>query len=125
MDLIGRVLTAAVAELPPRDRLRLRCYYAEDLTLAQIGATLAEHEATVSRNLTRTRRSLRARTETVLRVEQGMGEAEIDECFSAVAQNSGPLDIAEMLGSGPEDRAHGLSYEASAARKEVAPDRSK
>lgn len=125
VDLIGHVLTAAVAQLAPRDRLRLRCYYAEDLTLAQIGATLAEHEATVSRNLARTRRTLRAQVETVLRVEHGMGEAEIDECFSAVAQNTGPLDIAEMLGSGAEDRAHGPRNQASAARKEVAPDRSK
>ena len=51
--LMRRSVTAAVAALAPRDRLRLRCYYAQDLTLAQIGRMLKESEATASRHLSR------------------------------------------------------------------------
>ena len=40
--------------LAPRDRLRLAYYYVEELTLAEIGKLLGEHEATVSRKLERT-----------------------------------------------------------------------
>ena len=43
------VLAAAIAALEPRDRLRLACYYAQEMTLAQIGTLTREHEATVSR----------------------------------------------------------------------------
>ncbi len=52
--LIQAAITVAISRLPPRDRLRLACYYAQDLTLAQIGRTLGEHEATTSRHLART-----------------------------------------------------------------------
>ena len=48
-----RSVTAAVAAPEPRDRLRLRCYYAQDPTLAQIGRMLSESEATASRHLSR------------------------------------------------------------------------
>ena len=54
---IQRTLLAAIAVLEPRDRLRLGCYYAQQMTLAEIGRLLREHEATVSRNLARSRRT--------------------------------------------------------------------
>ena len=57
-SLTERALQRAVAALPARDRLRLGCYYAEGLTLAQIGRLLGEHEATVSRQLARDRKSV-------------------------------------------------------------------
>lgn len=112
LTVIRRALAAALAELAPRDRLRLSCYYAQDLTLAQIGKALGEHEATVSRHLARTRREIRTRVELELRDREGMDEAQITECFAAVVQDSGPLDVAEMLGSGSckkvvEDRSIG------------------
>ena len=53
------VLARAIAALAPRDRLRLACYYAQEMTLAQIGKLTREHEATVSRQLARTRRDSR------------------------------------------------------------------
>ena len=58
-----RSVSAAVTALAPRDRLRLRCYYAQDLTLAQIGRMLNESEATASRHLSRARRDIRAAVE--------------------------------------------------------------
>ena len=112
LALMRRVVVAAVASLTPRDRLRLSCYYAQDLTLAQIGRTLGEHEATVSRHLARARREIREHVERDLRDRERMSESEIAECFAAVVENTGFLDVADMLSSG-------------AARKEVVQDRSK
>jgi len=100
VDAIQHALTAAVARLEPRDRLRLACYYAQNLTLAQIGRTLREHEATTSRNLARTRRAIREDVEQQLR-HTGMSEAEVAECFATVSADAGPLDLKEIL---PEER---------------------
>ncbi len=101
-DVIGRAVMAEVHALAPRDRLRLRCYYAQNLTLAEIGRLLGEHEATVSRQLARTRRTIRTQVESRLRHREGMTDAEIAECFAAVLEDPGPLDIVEMLGADPE-----------------------
>ena len=98
MDVMRRVITATIAALPARDRLRLRCYYAQDLTLAQIGKALGEHEATVSRNLARARRTIRAQVEFALGRREGLSEAEIAECFAAVLEDPGTLDVAEIFG---------------------------
>ena len=102
LGLLRHLIAAVIAALPVRDRLRLRCYYAQDMTLAEIGKVLNEHEATVSRNLARARRTIREQVERRLRDEQGMSEDEISECFAAVVEDSGPLDLADLLGSEPE-----------------------
>ena len=104
VDSIQRALTAAVARLEPRDRLRLACYYAQNLTLAQIGRTLREHEATSSRNLARTRRAIREDVEQQLR-QNGMSEAEVAECFATVSADAGPLDLNEILQGTPLRRS--------------------
>ena len=112
------VLAAAIAALNPRDRLRLRCYYAEDMTLAQIGRVTREHEATVSRQLARTRRDLRDDAVGRLKRERGFTDAEIAECVSAVTGDAGTLDLGLLLGGR-------LRSDASAkARKKEPVDRS-
>jgi RNA polymerase sigma-70 factor len=116
IEVMRRLVMAAVGALPARDRLRLRCYYAQQLTLAQVGTLLREHEATVSRQLSRSRKAIRRHVEAALREDEGMNEAEIEECFAAVLRDSGPLDLAEMLGPEAPD---GLE-----PRKEIAHDRS-
>jgi RNA polymerase sigma factor (sigma-70 family) len=95
--LIELVLTAAMAALVPRDRLRLSMYYVRGLTLAEIGRLLREHEGTVSRHLTRTRRELRASMETRLRTTHGLDAVAIDECFRAVLDDTGGLDLGQVL----------------------------
>lgn len=117
--LMHRGVTAAVAALAPRDRLRLRCYYAEGLTLAHIGRMLKESEATASRHLSRVRREIRAAVEGQLR-EQRMSDAEIADCFAAVVADSANLDLAEMLGS-----ESGSGSGPGPGRKNPGPDRSK
>jgi len=90
-------LAGAVANLPPRDRLRLACYYAQELTLAETGKLLGEHEATCSRQLARTRKILRSDIEGALRTEGRLNEAEIAECVASVSEDAGPLDLRELL----------------------------
>jgi len=99
VQLLRRAVTAAVARLAPRDRLRLGYYYAEDLTLAQIGRALGEHEATVSRNLAKARREIRADVERQLREGEHMSRTQIDECFAAVVDDARTLDVADLLSS--------------------------
>jgi DNA-directed RNA polymerase specialized sigma subunit len=101
--MVQEALTRALADLPARDRLRLACYYAQDLTLAQTARLLGEHEATSSRQLNRTRRALREDVEQQLRVEQRLTEAEISQCFASVADDPGPLNLGSML-SGESER---------------------
>ena len=98
MQLMQAALTAAIAALAPRDRLRLRCYYAQEMTLAQIARVTREHEATVSRQLARTRKDLRANLERRLQTEHRLNAAEIRECVSSVIDDAGTLDLGALLG---------------------------
>ena len=97
--LIEGALGRALSRLDALDRLRLGCYYAQDLTLAQIGRLLGEHEATVSRHLARSRRAIREDIEHQLRVEAGLSDVQIAECFECVIDDAGPIDLGEMLNS--------------------------
>ena len=91
-------LRQAVETLPARDRLLLGCYYVQEMTLAAIGRMLKEHEATVSRHLTRIRKDLRERIEGELRRAHAMDDDAVAECFRAVASDAGPLNLRELLG---------------------------
>jgi RNA polymerase sigma-70 factor (ECF subfamily) len=94
-------LSAAIAALPARDRLRLSCYYVQDLTLAAIGRLLKEHEATASRHLTRTRSVIREAVWARLRTDHGMDDEAIAECFRSIAADAGGLDVAGLIGTVP------------------------
>ena len=94
--LFQHAMAAAIARLAPRDRLRLSSYYAEDLTLAQIGRLLGEHEATVSRHLAKTRRVVREDVEQQLE-EAGLSPDEVEECFDQATEDAGELDLAELV----------------------------
>jgi RNA polymerase sigma factor (sigma-70 family) len=109
LALIRQALAQAVAGLVARDRLRLGCYYAQELTLAETGRVLREHEATVSRHLARTRRAIREQVERQLRDAAGLNATQVGRCFELVTEDAGPLDLSKMLGGG---------------RKEPEPDRS-
>jgi RNA polymerase sigma-70 factor (ECF subfamily) len=110
LALVQRALSGAMSRLTPRDRLRLGFYYAQELTLAQTGRLLREHEATVSRQLARTRKIIREEVERELRAELSSHD-EVERCLASVSGDAGPLDLGEMLGS-------------VGARKKAATDRS-
>jgi RNA polymerase sigma-70 factor (ECF subfamily) len=94
--LAQAALNAAVADVDPRDRLRLRLYYGERLTLAQVGRLLGEHEATVSRNIDRARRQLRRDVETRLSRDHGLDANAVRECLRTAA-DSAELDVSSLL----------------------------
>ena len=112
LQAMQRALGLAVADLNARDRLRLACYYAESLTLAETGRALNEHEATVSRQLARSRRAIRESVERRLRDDAGLNAAQIAQCFVSTSDDAGTIDLDRILA-------------AAAARKETAPDRSR
>jgi hypothetical protein len=94
-----------MAELPARDRLRLACYYAQELTLAQTGKVLGEHEATASRALARTRATVRRAVERDLRGKAGLTDTEIARCFECVTEDAGPLSLHDMLDTDSRESA--------------------
>jgi RNA polymerase sigma-70 factor (ECF subfamily) len=96
-ELMRAALQRALAMLEPRERLRLACYYAQGLTLAETGRLLGEHEATCSRQLARTRKQLRSDIERDLRTVGGLGDAAIADCVAAISEDAGPLDLGELL----------------------------
>jgi RNA polymerase sigma factor (sigma-70 family) len=104
--LFTRALSAALQKLQPEDRERLRYYYAEEKTLAEIGRLFEEHESSVSRHLERSRIELRQQVENILRrgftaangsaAEPGLSDAEIALCVEYSAENT-PLDLDKLL----------------------------
>ena len=120
--LIRDALTGAVSELPSRDRLRLACYYAQELTLAETGKLLGEHEASCSRHLGRTRKTLRGEIERRLRDEHGLSATEIGDCFAASSQDPGELDLRQFLRMEPASTKR--AARSQEPRKESPDDRS-
>ena len=112
VPLVLAALIAAVYALDPRDRLRLRSYYVSGLTLAEIGRITAEHEATVSRHLARTRRGLRAAVERHLKDHTKLTPDRVARAFELALEDPGSLDLQRV-------------FDRTSPRKESAVDRSK
>jgi RNA polymerase sigma factor (sigma-70 family) len=104
-------LNKALNALDPRDRQRLRLYYADQQTLAAIGRELGEHESSVSRNLDRIRRELRASVEAALRSGQfqsqngtypqpALTDEQISLCFEYAAEDA-PLNFDQVFPKEP------------------------
>lgn len=105
LELFRRTLEVALGLLEPRDKNRLRLYYAEQRTLAEIGRELGEHESSVSRNLERARRELRRQVEQALRggaadangaSKSGLSDAQIALCFEYAAEDA-PIDFDKLF----------------------------
>jgi RNA polymerase sigma-70 factor (ECF subfamily) len=92
---VDRALDRALAALPPRDRLRLAYYHADDLTLAAVGRLLGEHEATVSRKLQKTRDQLKSAIDAVLISELRLGPEERRACYEDAIQ-LGRFEIGQL-----------------------------
>jgi RNA polymerase sigma factor (sigma-70 family) len=112
--LFSRTIELALGLLDPLDRRRLRLYYSEQQTLAEIGRELAEHESSVSRNLERIRRQLRHDVEDLLRKgrgaenglpnEAGLSDAEISLCFEYASEEV-PIDFAKLFPAANEAKS--------------------
>ena len=116
--LLDTTFRESMAELDPRDRLRLRYYYVQGLTLAETGRLLHEHEASVSRHLSAARKVIRRSVERRLK-EAGLNPEQIALCFESVTEDAGSLDLDRVLGAavGARDPDAGVhSKERSATR---------
>lgn len=99
-ELVGAALETAIATLEARDRLRLRAYYEQDLTLAQVGRITQESEATVSRQIARARRTLRDQVERTLADQHALDPAELSRCLASAMDDAGTIDLRRLFGSG-------------------------
>ena len=97
VPMLREVVRDAFAALAPRERLRLSLYYRQGLRLAAAGRLLGEHEATVSRQLERTRRRLREDVEERL-TARGLDAAERARCFEVAVEDWG-FDLGQVLPS--------------------------
>ena len=110
---IDRALSAALASLMPHERMILASYYVDQLTLAEIGRMLHEHESTVSRQLERLRRDLREAVTQALRretpacnarpAEPALDAAQVELAFEYALQDW-PFDLSQAL-SAPDPAA--------------------
>ena len=106
VSIFVRAFAAALASLDPRDEQRLRLYYAQEQTLAEIGRQLGEHESSVSRNLDRVRLALRRSVEETLRkggpavngfaADAGLSDAQISLCFEYASADAS-FDLEKLL----------------------------
>ncbi|HEY1925584.1 MAG TPA: sigma-70 family RNA polymerase sigma factor [Candidatus Acidoferrum sp.] len=111
LALFAAALDHALNALDRQDKLRLRLYYVDQQTLAQIGRDFGEHESSVSRHLDRIRRELRVVVEATLRAGQlgspngtqpqpALSDAQISLCFEYAAEDA-PINFDKLFpGSG-------------------------
>lgn len=112
LHLLADALKQAISSLNQLDRIRLISYYLKDFTLAEIGKTMNEHEATVSRKLERVRQELKDRVIAILKSgcaatngphakpgrdgACGLDDAQIQLCFE-YATEAWPFDFSQLL----------------------------
>ena len=106
LERFREALTGALLSLDERDRCRLQLYYGEDRTLAEIGRAIGEHESSVSRNLERVRKELRATVEGLLRAGSaavnggpaptGLDDAQVALCIQYAAEEA-TIDLDKLL----------------------------
>ena len=82
---VQRAIDTAIDGMASQDRLRLRLYYGQDMTLAAIGRVLGEHEATVSRKLEKARKALKRDVERALDA-QGLKGDQVARAFELAAE---------------------------------------
>jgi RNA polymerase sigma factor (sigma-70 family) len=112
LALLHAALREALAHVSADDRARLRAYYLDSLTLAEIAQQRGEHEATASRHLERCRRELRAHVERRLLEGQpspdgrapqpALSAAQVALCFEYAVEDW-PFDLKSALDRGSGD----------------------
>ncbi len=98
LEMLRQALSEALSRLEPRERLRLSYYHVQELTLAQVGKLLGEHESTASRKLEQTRRQVREEVEHRLRADHGLSEEDVRACYEA-ALEGWPFEVTRLLGA--------------------------
>ena len=99
VKLFQMALETALERIEARDKMRLKLYYVEERTLAEIGKRLGEHESSVSRNMDRIRKEIRENIEEILGEPvpgPAMSGAQIALCFEYAAEDV-PIDLGKLL----------------------------
>jgi RNA polymerase sigma-70 factor, ECF subfamily len=109
LGLLHAALREALERVSDDDRGRLRAYYLDSLTLAEIAKQRGEHEATASRHLERCRRELRAHVERRLldgepprdgrASPMALSVAQVELCFEYAVEDW-PFDLRSALDRG-------------------------
>jgi len=105
LSCFSAALQHSLKLLHSADRERLEFYYARQMKLAEIGRQLGEHESSVSRNLERIRRELRALAEQHLRDAFSLSDAEIQQCFEYAAEDV-PIDFRQLFPDAKPGTSH-------------------
>lgn len=115
-------LSTCLNTLHAQDRKRLELYYARAKTLAEIGRLLGEHESTVSRNLERAGREIRAKVEDCLRTGHHsdhpsrdlspLDDAQIALCFQYASEDA-PIDFRKIFPEKPAGKSESGRKESS------------
>ncbi len=95
-ETFERSLSRAISELTAEDRLLIKLYYFDKLSLREAGALLCVHEATASRRLTRLHKDLRARLEAILTKDCGWSQAEASSALTNASANL-EIDLESLL----------------------------
>lgn len=93
---LSEAVEAVLRDLPSSEKLLLSYAYVQQLTLKQIGRLRGEHEATVSRHLTKLRKKLRKRLEGYLRSVRNLSAYEVDRCLDFAVRGLG-VDLDRVL----------------------------
>jgi RNA polymerase sigma-70 factor len=95
---LQQAFDAALTALEANDRLRLACYHADGMTLAEIARLFHEHEATASRKLQRIRQALRQGIDRYLEETMGLKPEQVRQCYEYALEEGGvPVDALKLV----------------------------
>jgi RNA polymerase sigma-70 factor len=102
-----RCVHQEITKLSARDRLLLRLYYLEGVSLQSIGSRYGVHEATASRWLERARRDVRKRVEHELRKIHGLSAREVGFLWHWALETANPMldSVLQCQHPGPKETA--------------------
>lgn len=84
---IYSAMREAVSRLQDEDRLIMKLYYFDGLTLKEIASTFGFHEATASRRLVKIQASVRESVESILSKQRGWTQEEVARNLSSAASD--------------------------------------
>lgn len=97
-ERLRRIVEEAIAALPPEDKLLLRLYYEQGLTLDEMSFALRVSKAALSRRLKRTREALRDSIELLSQRSAGVAA---DLLRTGLDLSRVELDLGVLLGESP------------------------
>jgi RNA polymerase sigma-70 factor len=95
-ETLEQSLARAINELTAEDRLLIKLYYFDKLSLREAGAFICVHEATASRRLTRLHKDLRARLEAILMKDCGWSQREASGALTSASADL-EIDLESLL----------------------------